>query len=119
MSHLPRNLDHHLGRDFHKGAQVRPSTLLPFSFSEIKAIGSDNNKDHSLLIKIFSSPKGGLMKSMDKVKALAKTTVTVPQDFHSLAYQPWAFVHATSFFFGNKNILAIHLREFVKNIKER
>ncbi len=56
---------------------------------------------------------------MDKVKALAKTTVTVPQDFHSLAYQPWAFVHATSFFFGNKNILAIHLREFVKNIKER
>ncbi len=56
---------------------------------------------------------------MDKVKASAKTTVTVPQDFHSLAYQLCAFAHATSFFFGNESILAIQLREFVKNIKGR
>ncbi len=50
---------------------------------------------------------------------MAKTTVTVPQDFHSLAYQLCTFAHATSFFFGNKSILAIQLREFAKNIEGR
>ncbi len=98
----------------HKSA---PGPFSSFSFSKMKAIRRDNNKDCSLLIKIFSSAKGGLMKSMDKVKASAKTTVTVPQNFHSLAYQLRAFAHATSFFFGDKSILAIQLRGFVKNIK--
>ncbi len=59
------------------------------------------------------------MKSMDEVKELAKTTVTVPQNFHSLAYQLCAFVHAASFYFGNKSILAIQLKQFAKNIKGR
>jgi hypothetical protein len=96
-----------------------PGPFSPFLFSKTKAIGGDNNKDQSLLFKIFSSAKGGLMKIMDEVKALAKTTVTVPQDFPSLAYQLRAFTHATSFFFGDESILAIQLREFVKNIKGR
>jgi hypothetical protein len=67
----------------HKSA---PGPFSPFLFSKIKAIGGDNNKNRSLLMKIFSSAKGGLMKSMEGVKALAKTIVTVPQDFHSLPY---------------------------------
>ncbi len=59
------------------------------------------------------------MKSMDLVKALAKTSVRVPKDFHSLIYQLCAFAHATSFFFGDKSISTIQLREFVKNIEGR
>jgi hypothetical protein len=90
-----------------------------FLFSEMKGIGGDNNNDRSLLIEIFSLAKGGLMKSMDKVKSLAKTTVTVLQDFHSFVYQFRAFAHASSFFFGNKSILAIQLKEFVANIEGR
>jgi hypothetical protein len=85
----------------------------------MKAIGGDNDKDRSLLIKIFFSVKGGLMKSMDKVKSLAKTTVTVPQDFHSFVYQLCASAHALSFFFGNESILAIQLKDFVTNIEGR
>jgi hypothetical protein len=91
--------------------------FFPFLFSMMKAIGGDNNKDHSHLIKKISSTKGSLMKSMDKVKALVKKTATVPQDFHSLPYQLCAFAHATSFFFGDKSSLVIQLREFMKNIK--
>jgi hypothetical protein len=85
----------------------------------MKAIGGDNNKDCSLFIKIFSSAKGGLMKSMVKVKSLAKTMVTVPQDFHSFVYQLCTFAHALSFFFGNESILAIQLKEFLANIEGR
>jgi hypothetical protein len=93
----------------HKSA---PGPFSPFLFSEMKAIGGDNNKDCSLLIKIFSSAERGLMKNMDKVKSPAKTMVTVPQDFHSFVYQLRAFAHALSFFFGNESILAIQLKEF-------
>jgi hypothetical protein len=103
----------------HKSA---PGPFPPFSFSEMKAIGVDNNKDCSLLIEIFSLPKGGLMKSTVELKSLAKakTTVTVPQDFHSFVYQLRALAqHASSFFFGDKSILAIQLKEFVTNIKGR
>ncbi len=84
----------------HKSA---PGPFSPFLFSEMKAIGGDNNKDHSLLIEIFSLAKGSLMKSMDKVKSSVKTMVTVPQDFHSFVYQLCAFAHASSFFFGNES----------------
>jgi hypothetical protein len=56
---------------------------------------------------------------MDKVKSSEKTTVTVPQDYHSFVYQLRAFAHASSFFFGNESILAIQLKDFVANIKGR
>jgi hypothetical protein len=98
----------------HKSA---PGPFSPFLFSEMKAIRGDNNKDHFLLIKIFSLARGGLMKSMEEVKSLAKTTVTVPQDFHSFVYQLRAFTHASSFFFGDKSILAIQLRNFCQILK--
>ncbi len=100
----------------HKSA---PGPFSPILFSEMKAIRGDKNKNHSLLIKIFSSTEGSLMKSMKEVKSLAKTTVTVPQDFYSIVYQLREFAHASSFFFSNKSILAIQLKEFVANIKGR
>jgi hypothetical protein len=100
----------------HKSA---PGPFSPFSFSKMKAIRGYDDKDRSLLIEIFSSAKRGLMKSMDEVKASAKTSATVPQDFHFLIYQLCAFAHATSFFFGNKSILTIQLKEFAKNIGGR
>ena len=97
----------------HKSA---PGPYSPFSFSEMNALGDDNDKDCSLLIEIFSSTKGGLVKSMDEVKSLAKTTVTVPQDFHSFAYQLKAFALATSFLFGDESILTKQLLEFMSNV---
>jgi hypothetical protein len=101
--------------------QDKPGELCKkiLSLYNSKVHGGLDIQLRSLLIKIFSSAKGGPMKSMDKVKASANTTVMVPQDFHSLAYQLRGFAHATSFFFGDKSILAIQLREFVKNIKGR
>jgi hypothetical protein len=82
----------------------------------MNALGEDNDKDRSLLIKIFSSTKGGLVKSMDEVKSLAKTTVTVPQDFHSFAYQLKAFALATSFLFGDESILTKQLMEYATSV---
>jgi hypothetical protein len=58
-----------------------PGPFSPFSFSEATAISSNSEKDRSLLLKKYSSTKGGLIKSINDIKSLAKTTVTVPKTF--------------------------------------
>jgi hypothetical protein len=59
-----------------------PGPFSPFSFSKETALSTNSEEDRSLLLEIYSSTKGGLIKSIDDVKSSAKTTVTVPQDFH-------------------------------------
>jgi hypothetical protein len=49
----------------------------------MQAIGGNNDKDWSLLLKIFLAVKGGLMRNLEDLKASAKTAVTVTQDFHT------------------------------------
>ncbi len=59
----------------------------PFPFSKMKALSASGNKrDRSLLINIYSAQKGELMKNINDIKASAKTTVSVPQDFHSFLF---------------------------------
>jgi hypothetical protein len=79
-----------------------PGAFSPFSFSKASASASTGNKDRSLLLENFSSAKDGVLKILDKVKASAKMTVTVPQDFHKFVFQIKAFVHATGFLFDKK-----------------
>ena len=94
-----------------------PGPFSPFSFSEETALSTNSEKDRSLLLEIYSSTKGGLIKSIDDVKSSAKTTVTVPQDFHSFHYQLKAFAIATGFVFGKDSILATRLlRDFVEKV---
>jgi hypothetical protein len=88
----------------------------PFSFSKETALSTNSKKDRSLLLKIYSSTKGVLIKSIDDVKSSAKTTVTVPQDFHSFHYQLKAFAIAIGFVFGKDSILATRLRDFVEKV---
>jgi hypothetical protein len=77
-----------------------PGPFSPFSFfSKMQALGGNNNKDRSLLLKIFSAVKGGFMRDLEDIKASTKTTVTIPQDFHSFIYQTKAFTHMTGFVF--------------------
>ncbi len=92
----------------HKSA---PGAFSPFSFSKMKALtASGNNRDRSLLINIYLAQKGGLMKNIDNVKASAKTTVSVPQDFHSFLFQIEAFTLACQFIFVEGSILTIQLQ---------
>ncbi len=63
---------------FTRVQNLAPGPFFPFSFSKATAISSNSKKDRSLLLEIYSSTKGGLIKSIDDVKSLAKTTVTVP-----------------------------------------
>ena len=56
-----------------------PGPFSPFSFSEETMLSTNSKKDRSLLLKISSLTKGGLIKSVDDVKSSAKMTVTVPQ----------------------------------------
>ena len=93
-----------------------PGAFSPFSFSEEPALSTKSKNDRSLLLEIFSSTKGGLIKSIDDVKSSAKTTVTVPQDFHSFHYQLKAFAIALGFVFGEDSILATRLRDFVEKV---
>ena len=93
-----------------------PGAFSPFSFSEESALSTKSKNDRSLLLEIFSSTKGGLIKSIDDVKSSAKTTVTVPQDFHSFHYQLKAFAIALGFVFGEDSILATRLRDFVEKV---
>ncbi len=83
--------------NFTRQNKLVPGAFSPFSFRKASASTSTGNKNRSLLLKIFSSAKGGLLKKLDKVKASAKTTVTVPQDFHKFVFQIKAFAHATGF----------------------
>ncbi len=93
-----------------------PGPFSPFSFSEATAISSNSEKDRSLLLEIYSSMKGGLIKSIDDVKSSAKTTVTVPQNFHSFNFQLKAFTIAIGFVFSKDSILATKLQDFVVNV---
>jgi hypothetical protein len=93
-----------------------PDPFSPFSFSEATAISSNSEKDRSLLLEIYSLTKGGLIKSIDNIKSLAKTTVTVPQDFHSFNFQLKAFMIAIGYVFGEDSILATKLWDFVVNV---
>ena len=84
-----------LFKRMHKSA---PGAFSHFSFSKMKPLSSSNNKDRSLLIDIFSGQKGGLMRNLDDVKASAKMTVSVPQDYHSIAFQLEAYTCASKYF---------------------
>ena len=95
-----------------------PGAFSPFSFSKQTALSSKSDKDRSLLLEIYSSTKGGLIKSIDDVKTSAKTTVTVPQDFHSFLYQLKAFTFAVGFVFGEDSILATKLLDFVEKVNK-
>jgi hypothetical protein len=98
----------------HKSAS---GAFSPFSFSKMKALtASGNNRDRSLLINIYLVQKGGLMKNIDNVKASAKTTVSVLQDFHSFLFQLKAFTLAYQFIFGEGSILTIQLQNFAIKI---
>ncbi len=97
----------------HKSA---PRAFSPFSFSEMKLLSSSNDKERSLLIDIFSGQKGGLMRNLDNVKASAKMTVLVPQDYHSLAFQLEAYTCASKYFFGEASRLTVQLMFFIKKV---
>jgi len=101
---------------FTRTQKSTPGAFSPFSFSEQTALSTKSDKDRSLLLEIYSSTKGGLIKSIDGVKSSAKTTVTVPQDFHSLLYQLKAFTFAVGFVFGEDSILATKLLDFVEKV---
>ena len=101
---------------FTRTQKSTPGAFFPFSFSEQTALSSKSDKDRSLLLEIYSSTKGGLIKSIDDVKASAKTTVSVPQDFHSFLYQLKAFTFAVGFIFGEDSILATKLLDFVEKV---
>jgi hypothetical protein len=96
-----------------------PGPFSPFSFSKATAISSNSEKDRSLLLKIYSLMKGGLIKSIEDVKSSAKMTVTVPQDFPSFNFQLKAFMIAIGFVFGKDSILATKLRDFVVNVDRK
>jgi len=96
--------------------KLAPGPFSPFSFSEETVLSTNSEKDRSLLLEIYSSTKGGLIKSIDDVKSSAKTTVTVPQDFHSFHYQLKAFAIAIGFVFSEDSILATRLRDFVEKV---
>jgi hypothetical protein len=57
------------------------------------------------------------MKDVEDVKASAKMTVTIPQDFHSFIYQTKAFTHMMVFVFGTESILTRQLKILVKKIE--
>ena len=90
-----------------------PGPFSPFSFDEATAISDSSENDRSLILEIYTLTKGGLIKSIDDVKALAKTAGTVPQDFHSFNFQLKVFTIAVVFVFGKDSILATKLRDFV------
>jgi hypothetical protein len=101
---------------FTRTQKSTPGAFSPFSFSEQTVLSTKSDKDRSLLLEIYSSTKGGLIKSIDDVKSSAKTTVTVPQDFHSLLYQLKAFTFAVGFVFGKDSILATKLLDIVEKV---
>ena len=90
-----------------------PGPFSPFSFDEATAISDSSENDRSLILEINTLTKGGLIKSIGDVKALAKTARTVPQDFHSFNFQLKVFTIAVVFVFGKDSILATKLRDFV------
>jgi hypothetical protein len=49
-----------------------PGPFSPFSFDEATAISDSSENDRSLILEIYTLTKGGLIKSIDDVKALAK-----------------------------------------------
>ena len=99
----------------HKSA---PGAFSPFSFSEMKPLSSNDSKDRSLLIDIFSGQKGGLMRNLDDVKASAKMTVSVPQDYHSLAFQLEAYTCASKYIFGETSRLTTQLIFFIDKVRK-
>ena len=93
-----------------------PGAFSPFSFSKMKPLSSNDNKDTLLLIDIFSGQKGGLMRNLDDVKASAKMTVLVPQDYHLLAFQLEAYACASKYIFGEASRLTVQLIFFIDRI---
>jgi hypothetical protein len=93
-----------------------PGAFSPVSFSEQTALSSKSDEDRSL--EIYSSTKGGLIKSIDDVKTSAKTIVMVPQDFYSFLYQLKAFTFAVGFVFSEDSILATKLLDFVEKVNK-
>ena len=104
---------------FTRVQKLAPGPSPPFSFCEARAISSNSENDRSLLLEIYSSTKGGLIKSIEDIKSLAKMTVTVPQYFHSFNFQLKAFMIAIGFVFGEDSILATKFWDFVKNVKRK
>jgi hypothetical protein len=56
------------------------------------------------------------MKNIDNVKSSAKTTVSVPQDFHSFLFQIEGFTLACQFIFGEESILMIQLQNLPQRL---
>jgi hypothetical protein len=101
---------------FTRVQESTPGPLSPFSFSEATAILSINEKSRSLLLKLYSATKGGLVNSIDDTKSLAKMRGSVPQDFHSFNFQLKAFTIAIGFVFGEDSILVTKLCDFMENV---
>lgn len=99
----------------HKAA---PGAFSPFSFSEMLPLSSSEGNDRSLLIEIFAGKQGGLTRNLDDVKASAKMTVSVPRDYHSLAFQLKAYACASKYIFGEASILSSQLRSFVERVEK-
>ena len=82
----------------------------------MQPLSSSDDKDRSLLIEIFAGKQGGLTRNLDDVKASAKMTVAVPQDYHSLVFQLNAYAHMSKYIFGKASILSSQLCNFTRKI---
>jgi hypothetical protein len=98
----------------HKSA---PGTFSPFSFTKMQPVSTNNDKDRSLFIDIYLTQKGGLMSNLDNVKASAKMTVSVPQDYLSSAFQVETYTLSSKYIFGIDSLLTRQHFLFVDKVK--
>ncbi len=103
--------------NFGKVCKSNPGAFSPFSFSKMQPLSTNNDKVMSLLINIYSGQKGGLMRNLDDVKVIAKTMVSVLQDYHLFVFQVKAYALASKYIFGVDSFLARQLFLFIETIK--
>ena len=62
--------------------------------------------------------KGGLSKSIDKLKASSKVETTVPSDYHSFIYQMKAFSALIEIITGDNSLVSVQLQNLVGSIEK-
>jgi hypothetical protein len=108
-----------VGRDCHTSAKISPRSFLPLLCEQSNGNFKLQQQRQIPSPEIFSSTKGGLIKSFNNIKTLPKTKVTVPRDFQSFVFLLKAFTLAIMLIFGDDSILAIKLHNFVARIDKK
>jgi hypothetical protein len=103
--------------NFTRANPTAPGVFPPFSFKEIKPLGSNKCKQ-SLILSMVLCAKGDLSKSLEEMKASSKVETTIPIDYYGFIFQMKVFSTIVRIILGEESMCTVQLLHLVRQIEK-